>query len=474
MPSRQDQLHSYQFMVQRVVAALVMRETDPAQSPFRRAGAAALASVLVAAIALAGVGVYGLIVGGGSTNWRDEQAVIVEEDTGALFVYRDQKLHPVLNYASALLIIGSATPKTVNVSRKSIDGVARGTPLGIADAPDSLAQAQRLVGTPWTLCSTLPTQGASAPKSVLLVGPDAGGNAPTSGSALGDQGLLVRDIAGGTHLIWHNARHRISNQNLVLSALGWSSQQPITMAPALINAVPAGADLRPIDIPGRGEPSSQVPNATVGEVFVVQSQGGERQYAVAMRNGLAEITQVQADLILTDPNTKRLVGQKSPNSLGQADFGSARKATSLVPQGAQAPPAQTPNLVTQDSGATCAVIRDDTGVAEMRVRATVPDVSNATPTGARTTDGTALADLVVVQPGRGAVVESASAPGATGGALSVVTDQGVRYAVANRGVLAMLGYGSVQPVRVPANLVALLPAGRALDPDAARAPAVRG
>jgi hypothetical protein len=38
----------------------------------------------------------------------------------------------------------------------------------------------------------------------------------------------------------------------------------------------------------------------------------------------------------------------------------------------------------------------------------------------------------------------------------------------------MLGYGSVQPVRVPASLVALLPAGRALDPDAARAPAVRG
>ena len=47
MPSRQDQLHSYQFMVQRVVAALVMRETDPAQSPFRRAAGASLASVLV-------------------------------------------------------------------------------------------------------------------------------------------------------------------------------------------------------------------------------------------------------------------------------------------------------------------------------------------------------------------------------------------------------------------------------------------
>jgi len=46
--------------------------------------------------------------------------------------------------------------------------------------------------------------------------------------------------------------------------------------------------------------------------------------------------------------------------------------------------------------------------------------------------------------------------------------------VPNRDVLATLGYGGVRPVRMPASLVALLPSGRALDPDAARAPAVRG
>jgi hypothetical protein len=51
---------------------------------------------------------------------------------------------------------------------------------------------------------------------------------------------------------------------------------------------------------------------------------------------------------------------------------------------------------------------------------------------------------------------------------------GVRYAVPSREVLSMLGYGSVRPVRMPASLVSLLPSGHALDPDAARAPAVRG
>src|SRR3712207_3621955 len=98
MPSRQDQLHSYQFMIQRVVAALVMRETDPAQSPFRRAAGATLASVLVAAIGLAGAALYGAFTSAGGKSWRNPSAVIVEKDTGARYVYRNDKLHLVVNY----------------------------------------------------------------------------------------------------------------------------------------------------------------------------------------------------------------------------------------------------------------------------------------------------------------------------------------------------------------------------------------
>ncbi|GAA3386885.1 hypothetical protein GCM10020369_27270 [Cryptosporangium minutisporangium] len=61
MASTKDQLQSYQFLVQRFVSALIMRETDPAQVPFRRLAGAAFASVMIAVLALAGVGIYGLI-----------------------------------------------------------------------------------------------------------------------------------------------------------------------------------------------------------------------------------------------------------------------------------------------------------------------------------------------------------------------------------------------------------------------------
>ncbi len=161
MPSRQDQLHSYQFAVARTVAALVTRDSDPALSPTRRLAGAALASILVAAVGLGATALYGLFTGGGGT-WRDAGVVIVERESGARFVYRDQRLHPVLNYASALLIIGAQRPKTVLVSRRSIDGVPRGLPLGIRDAPDSLPPAGRLATAGWTVCSVSPAGGRTA------------------------------------------------------------------------------------------------------------------------------------------------------------------------------------------------------------------------------------------------------------------------------------------------------------------------
>jgi hypothetical protein len=80
--SKRDQLQAHQFLVQRVTSALVRRETDPEQPPFRRPSGAAVGSLALAVVALAVVGVYGLIVPGGSKAWRDDDAVIVEKETG--------------------------------------------------------------------------------------------------------------------------------------------------------------------------------------------------------------------------------------------------------------------------------------------------------------------------------------------------------------------------------------------------------
>ncbi|GAB3818079.1 hypothetical protein GCM10027605_69970 [Micromonospora zhanjiangensis] len=342
MPSRQDQLHSYQFTVQRVVAALVLRETDPPHSPLRRAAGTALAGVLIAAIGIGAAAVYGVLTGTGGTDWRDPRSVIVEKESGARYVYRDDTLHLVLNYASARLIIGTPDPKTVLVSRRSIDGVPRGAPLGIADAPDSLPDPGRLTSTPWTVCST-PATDATPPRSALLVGVPAGG-----GSLAYDDAVLARHPAGELHLVWHNRRYRISGEKDVLTALNWASKRPVPVAPALLNALPAGPDLAPVPVPGRGRPSVGVPRAKVGEVFVVTSQGGDRQYYVALRAGLAAITQLQSNLLLV------AAGQLDPKHLQPVRLAAIPREPDLIPDGPEAPPSTIPRWRTRRPGRSAA------------------------------------------------------------------------------------------------------------------------
>lgn len=444
MASRQEQLHSHQFAVQRVVAALVMLDTDPVQSPFRRLAGSTLASVLVAAILLGGFVAYGAIRQENSNRWRDPQAVIVERESGARFVYRDGRLHQVRNHVSALLIIGAATSRTVLVSRRSIEKAPRGSVLGIVDAPDSLPPKGRLLGPPWTVCSA--AAGAAA-RSTLLVGRSAPNGVP-----LADQAVLGRHADGSLHLIWQGRRHSVRDRGVVLSALGWSTERPLPVASALLAVLPVGADLARVPVPDAGERSDAVPDADIGEVFVVGSQSGRRQYAVALRDGLAGITQVQADLLLTD------LDQVEPTPLSQGRFAAIPQVDSLVPSGSVAPPAATPQLTVAREGALCAEIRDDRGVAEVRIGGELP----ARPA--------SQGDAVVVEPGRAAVVEAVPAAGASGAHLAVVTDLGRRHEIVTADVLSTLGYGGVRPIRLPAGVVSLVPAGVALDPEAARRP----
>lgn len=458
MPSRQDQLHSHQFTVQRAVAALVTRETDPAQSPFRRLAGAGLASFLVAAILLGGFALYGLFAGGGD-RWRDETAVIVEKESGARYVYRDEKLHPVLNYASALLVIAAERPRTVLVSRRSITDVPRGRPLGIADAPDSLPGPQGLSTAPWTVCS-LPAADAAQtePRSALLIGVP-----PTGAGRVVDEGLLLRHPDGGLHLLWQQRRHEIRDPDLVLAALATTRARAVPVAPALLHALPAGADLAPPVLPGVGEPAAWLPAARIGDVYLVRNTGSGRQYAVVLGDGLAGITELQASLVLAG------TGQREPAPITLGQFAALPKAPDLIPAGSSAPPAASPRLAVA-AGGLCVGIGADGVVADVRHGVRLPDLA-VTP---RSGTDAVFVDHVLVKPGGGAVVEAVATPGATGGALCLVTDLGRRYVLAGTEVLGMLGYGDVRPLRLPAGLVSLVPAGAALDPTTAREVTVPG
>ena len=445
MPTRQDQLHSYQYSMQRVVAALVTHDPDPQRSPLRRAGMTALAGLVIAAVAVGAAAVYGLLTGASVTNVRDESAVFLDKGSGARYVYlaADGRLHPVLNYTSGLLIANAAEPKLVGTTGERLATVPLGAPLGIPDAPDTLPGKADLLAGPWSVCTSLTDGG---PRGTVLVG------VPPAGTPSG--ALLVRDREDRTFLVYGNRRLLIPAARFTATqrAFRWGDRPAWPVAAAWLNAIPAGPDVAPLRIRSFGDRSA-LPGLDVGQLV---TDGG--QWAVVLADGVAAVTEVQALLLQTDPRAY------DPVTFAGAAF------NNLAPSGTRLSDAGDPNglpTTVPDLAATPdrACWTQPGGV---RVDPPVPAGTPVTDTGSAS--GIVRADAVYLPRGKGALVIAAASPTAPpgSGTISVVTDTGRRYAVASRDVLTKLGYGTVPPQPIPAQLVALLPQGPALDIDRAR------
>jgi type VII secretion protein EccB len=470
VPSRRDQIQSYQFAVQRVVSALVAREADPAQTPLRRLVGAGMGSIMVAVISLAAVGIFGLVTGRSGAGWRDGNAVIIERETGAAFVFRDGVLIPTVNFTSAMLLAKSS--RTVTVSRTQLANEPRVPMVGIPNAPDSLPDPRRLLTGAWTLCTTptsTPSGGVGA-SSAMLVGLPAPGGRP-----LGQDESLIVKVPGSDvlYLVWRGYRYRIANTNFVLAALAMTDEPRLTVGPAWVNALPQGQSLQAISQSGRGRPFPGIaglPDARVGQVLEVDT-AGTKQYFLVGTEQLRRLTEVEKEIVLRDPNTRDAYNS-SP--VARPVAGSALTGVPQAPPVAPSPdrwPERLPTVaeLSRSDASICATHTDARGVGAIVVDAP-PRLEPGVPTGGRTSSGVPLVDSTVVEPGRGAIVEAMPSPDATSGTLVLVTDLGIRYAVPSPEVLDMLGYGSAEPVRLPANLVARLPEGPALDPAAAAVP----
>ncbi|MEU4427313.1 type VII secretion protein EccB [Actinoplanes sp. NPDC024001] len=443
MTSRRDQLQSYQFMNQRVVSAFVMRETDPAQSPLRRGIGALFGGLMVAILVAAGFGIYGILTRTGTDRWRADGSVVVERETGASFVYLRNRLNPALNFASAKLAAGRPNPPVFRVSAKSLTDVPRGVTIGIAGAPASLPEPSRQVRLPWTMC-TVP--GNEAP-SVLLVA-----SAGPPGAALGDRGLLVT-TGDDIHLVTQGRKHQIRNPRVTVAAL-FGAAQPVRAGAAWLNALPSGADIAPVGVDDRGDPSAAAPDFDNGDVLVTNTGSG-KQFWLIVDDGRAPITALQqAVLAAAFPGEPEEISVNELTRIPESDALNGNDA-------AAQPPAAVPSLAAVPPGqSACAITREAAAAPEVTVGGSPAGFAAAIPTTGAEADGQPLADAVQVPAGRFALIR------APGGFL-LITDTGVRHAVPDADVLAMLGYSAGNAIVVPPALVSAIPAGVTLDPAAA-------
>lgn len=411
----------------RLASALVSGDPGRGQSPTRRSTLGSVFGVALVVLLCAGFGVYGLVSPVAKDDWRKDGAVVLDKDTGNRYIYADGVLRPTRNYASALLIAGRrAAPATP--SAKSLAGVPQGAPVGIPGAPDTVPDAAHLTPGPWARC--LPRAGAADTGQSLAFGPVVA----TMRALPAGRQALVTGPKGSLYLLLRGVKHPVPG-HAALIALGLDDQIAFTATADWLADVPTGAALSAPTPSGAGKSAGKVAGKTaeVGQLFRTGTDGSERHYLLRS-DGLVPVNPTAYALLAARP------GAPEPRRVEQTDI-------------AVAP-------VSPDRGPTDR-IPDVVGV---------PALDGGTLCLKHTTGSTY--ELVVSHFDGGPVALPAG-----GGVLAVpqgtrlnylVTEQGVKYRIADDDALQALGLGGARSrLTLPAGVLALLPDGPALSRAAA-------
>ncbi|MBG7700132.1 type VII secretion protein EccB [Streptomyces sp. MC1] len=477
MQSRRDQVVAHQFLVSRLTSGLLRADPDVVEPPTRRTNRGMTYGLVIAGVVSAGFLVFGLVKPGGNTTWQSGKALIVEKETGTRYVY-DGRLHTVLNYPSARLLLG-ADMSTVSVSANSLGSARHGTEVGIPGAPDSLPTQDNLNAHPWQVCAatTATDSGAHKPLTVLAVDAEPDGSGVRT-----DQAVLVAGPDGDTYLLWQDNRFKVAGGKTALAALGYGGVSPTTVSAAFLDAVPAGPDLAAPPVTGLGGSGPKLDGqpTRVGQVFTVETPGSAKRYYVLGEDGLTPITPTQAALALSDPDTKQKAYQGgapkelvlSPQALSGALAPTGSATGSAVRQAGAQLPSAPPTLLSVPGSAGVCVGLDPQGTKSIKVTLSlVPAktvIEEALPPLKALAPACLPVDGIAVAPGSGSLVHALSSSGnGTGTTTYLVTDNGVKYRVPTADAAKDLGYDLSAAEGLPASLLNMLPTGPDLSPEAA-------
>ncbi|MFC1436438.1 type VII secretion protein EccB [Streptacidiphilus sp. N1-3] len=171
MASRRNELSAYTFSRRRTVAAFLQPSGGGNEEDVPKPRRAFMPSLIAGAVAVAGFGAYGMIKPSAPLHWDQANAVIVDKQTTTRYVMLGGQLHPVLNIASARLLLGvDSTVEEVDDSVLNSGSVPHGPTLGIPYAPDSLPTAKD-AATPktWAECDRPAASGQSGTDQKLFV-----------------------------------------------------------------------------------------------------------------------------------------------------------------------------------------------------------------------------------------------------------------------------------------------------------------
>ena len=212
--------------------------------------------------------------------------IVMERQSGALYVRLGDTLHPVLNLASARLIMKTNTdPEPMAASAFSSNKM--GPLLGIPGAPQFLGKPLEESESQWTVCD-------ETDRTTIIVGRQV-----QSDVLRRDQALLVTPTTGGSTYLLFDGRRAVVNPDdaAVARALGLDGQTPVRVSASLLNLIPETPPITPPRIPdiGKRGPDS-LPGFPVGSVLRVARSIGD-EYYVVLTDGVQRVGQLAAELV---------------------------------------------------------------------------------------------------------------------------------------------------------------------------------
>lgn len=268
MASRRDQLNAYTFAKRRMLAAFLQSSPDGSEEGAPRPLRAILPGIVVGVIVMAVFGAWGMFRPTAPKGWDvpNAKVIVASKSTTRYVVLRtgdEVQLHPVLNMASAKLLLEEGQGDVVTVSESVLDNgkIPHGVTVGIPYAPDRLPSASEAgQAKRWVVCERPAAGGGGSVQKAALVLAAREKEATEGADRLrGGQLLYVADPVGKRYVVDADgtAYPVGKSDELLLRAVVGSGREPQRVSAEWLATLHQGDPIAFPDIPGQpGEPAA--------------------------------------------------------------------------------------------------------------------------------------------------------------------------------------------------------------------------
>ncbi|MFF4400528.1 type VII secretion protein EccB [Streptomyces sp. NPDC001480] len=504
MASRRDELNAYTFAKRRTLAAFLQPSPSGSEEGAPKPLRAVVPSLVAGALTLAVFGAWGMFQPTAPAGWdKPGTRVIVGKQSTTRYVVlktgKVTRLHPVLNLSSARLLMNDADYQVIQVSDDILDSgkLPRGPILGIPYAPDRLPSADEAgKAKRWAVCEQPGGKGETVQEATFVLAQRDAAKTDGSRRLAGGDVLYVKTRAGRRYLVdprgTSYAVTGAESDALTTALVG--SRKPQLVTKEWLGTLHQGAPIRFPQLPsGVGSPAN-VPGQLSAEEnkvgMVLRTETGEgTKYYVVLPGKVQPISDFTAWLLISSPQTARLNMNGKARTVGLQDFTADTEPFAGQPADWPRERARQVNSASSAAGrdTVCSVLRD----VDDDNSTTLSTWAGTDYPAAITADGTST----YVTPGTGLLYTQFQGTETGAGALFLVTDTGLRYAVQANGdsdsqksaigadgkktsdgtpepseAQVKLGYENVRPAKVPTVWSEFLAKGPRLDTNGARQP----